>query len=380
MKIVLAPDSFKDALSAPEVCHAIQCGILQARPDAECILFPMADGGEGTSGILAWHLEGEEIKRRVADPLMRPVEARYFLSASGEVAFIEMAQASGLQLLTETERNPLKTSTYGTGELIAAAISSGVKKILLGIGGSATNDAGMGMATALGWQFLSQKGEKLTPSGAHLDKIDKILPPKGNALYRITGCRIEVICDVTNPLFGPDGAAVVYGPQKGADDAAVKRLDAGLQHFSEKLEEHFGRNFAALPGAGAAGGLGAGAVAFLGAELRPGVEALMELTGFDQALKGANLLITGEGRLDGQTLHGKLIQGICKKASEHGVPVIAFCGALESSPAAIRETGLLAAFSVIKKPQDLHEAIASTKAGLEELAFNVLRVMDLRID
>lgn len=378
MKIIIAPDSFKNALAAAEVCRAIERGILLARPDAECVLFPMADGGEGTSEILAWHLEGETVKCRVADPYLRPVEAHYFLSSAGDVAFIEMAQASGLQLLEKHEQNPLQTSTYGTGELIADAIGKGVKKILLGIGGSATNDGGMGMATVLGWGFFSANGEKLSPTGANLASVDKIIRPEGNDLPP-PDLQVEVICDVTNPLFGPNGAAFVYAEQKGADEAAIRRLDAGLRHFSNKLETYFAQNFAEVPGAGAAGGMGAGAMAFLGAKLRPGAEAMMELTGFEKVIQGADLIITGEGRLDGQTMHGKLIRGICRKAAVHGLPVIAFCGTLDASPAAIRETGLQAAFSLLKKPQTLEAAIASAKAGLEDLAFNVLSVIDLRM-
>ena len=194
-----------------------------------------------------------------------------------------------------------------------------------------------------------------------------------------TKVEVEVICDVTNPLFGHEGAAHVYARQKGADDAAIDRLDAGLRHFSKKLEAHFGKNFAEIPGSGAAGGLGAGAMAFLGAKLKPGIEAVMELTGFEEVLKNADLVITGEGKLDGQTLHGKLIHGICKKAAKHGVPVIAFCGTLEATPDSIAATGLQAAFSVLRKPANLGEAIASTEEGLQSLAYNVLKVIGLKI-
>ncbi len=377
MKILIAPDSFKDALPAPEVCRAIQQGVSSARPDADCTLFPLADGGEGTSEILAWHLKGEMIRLKVAGPLGLPIEAHYFLAENGRVAFIEMAQASGLQLLRTEERNPLKTSTFGTGELIADAIKKGACKILLGIGGSATNDAGMGMAAALGWRFLSKNGEELRPAGESLEAVDKIIAPSEGVAS--TKVEVEVICDVTNPLFGHEGAAHVYARQKGADDAAIVRLDAGLRYFSKKLEAHFGKNFAEIPGSGAAGGLGAGAMAFLGAKLKPGIEAVMELTGFEEVLKNTDLVITGEGKLDGQTLHGKLIHGICKKAAKHGVPVIAFCGTLEATPASIAATGLQAAFSVLRKPANLSEAIASTEEGLQSLAYNVLKIIGLKI-
>ncbi|MBI5915601.1 MAG: glycerate kinase [Bacteroidetes bacterium] len=369
MKILIAPDSFKDALSAPEVCIAIQRGILLARPEVETVLFPMADGGDGTAEILAWHLPGEMVTCTVADPLLRPVEARYFLS--GEMAFIEMAQASGLQLLRPEERNPLKTSTFGTGQLIRHAIGRGAKKILLGIGGSATNDAGMGMAAALGWHFLSKNGEELAPTGENLGKVETLQKSE----IRIP--KSEIVCDVDNPLTGAQGAAQVYARQKGADDAAVALLEAGMLHFSKKLSAHFGQDFAEIPGAGAAGGLGAGAMAFLGATLRSGVETVMQLTGFEEVLKKTDLVITGEGRLDGQTLHGKTVRGICQKAARYGVPVVALCGAVEALPEEVAGIGLRAAFSLLSKPQTLPEALVSTKKGLENLAYNVLKIMDL---
>lgn len=371
MKILIAPDSFKDALSAPEVCIAIQRGILLARPEVETVLFPMADGGEGTAEILAWHLPGEMVACTVAGPLGQPVAAQYFLS--GEMAFIEMAQASGLQLLRPEERNPLKTSTFGTGQLIRHAIGRGAKKILLGIGGSATNDAGMGMAAALGWRFLSKNSEELAPIGENLGQVETLLPPESE--IRIS--KSEIVCDVDNPLTGPQGAAQVYARQKGADNAAVEVLEVGMVHFSKKLEAHFGRNFAEISGAGAAGGLGAGAMAFLGATLRPGVETVMQLIGFEEVLKKSDLVITGEGRLDGQTLHGKLVRGICKKAARYGVPVVALCGAVEALPEEVAGIGLRAAFSLLRKPQTLPEALVSTKKGLENLAYNVLKIMDL---
>lgn len=376
MKILIAPDSFKDALSAPDVCHAIERGVRRALPGAGCVLFPLADGGEGTAEVLAWHLQGKMVKRTVSGPLGNPVEAHYLLSADGRTAFIEMAQASGLQLLAPADRNPLKTSTFGTGELVRDALGRGVKKILLGIGGSATNDAGMGMAAALGWHFYSKNGKRTPPSGEHLEAVETILPPAADGQQTLPA-EIEVICDVDNPLFGEQGAVHVYARQKGADDAAVVRLDAGLRHFSKKLEAHFGRDFSKIPGAGAAGGLGAGAVAFLGAELRPGIETVMELVGFESVVKNADLVITGEGKLDGQTMRGKLIHGICKKAGAYGVPVVALCGTLEATVSELEETGLLAAFSILREPQSLNDAIRSTSEALEFTAYNILKVSGL---
>lgn len=380
MKILIAPDTFKDALPAIEVCKAIERGLRKANPEVETILFPLADGGEGTSDVIAWHLKGEIVKITVADPLFRPIEAHYFLSADGTTAFIEMAQASGLHLLKSEERNPLKTSTFGAGEMLLDAWHRGVKNIYLGIGGSATNDAGMGMAAALGWRFLSKNGEELTPTGENLQKVETIQPPQKiqNSQYLIPNSQFHsVLCDVTNPLFGPNGAACVYARQKGADDAAIAQLDAGLRHFSKKLEQLFGKDFSQTPGAGAAGGMGAGAMAFLGARLLPGIEAVMKLTGFEEVLKNADLVITGEGKLDGQTLHGKLIHGICKKASAYKVPVVAMCGTLEVTPEKISAIGLMAAFSLLKRPGSLSEAIAFTETGLEHLSYNVLKIMNL---
>jgi glycerate kinase len=373
MTILVAPDSFKDALPSPEVCKAIGRGLQKARPEATIHLFPMADGGEGTADVLTWHLKGEQVHLMVSDPLHRPVEAHYFLSANGEVAFIEMAQASGLQLLRPEERNPLKTSTFGTGELILDALCKGVKKIFLAIGGSATNDAGMGMAAALGWQFLTENGSALAPIGENLHKVGKILPPTTTLPH--SGPSITVLCDVNNPLYGLKGAAFVYARQKGANDAAIARLDAGLQYFSNILMQYFGKDFSQAPGSGAAGGMGAGALAFLDAKLQPGIEAIMELTGFETMLKTADLVITGEGKLDGQTMHGKLIHGICKKARHYGVPVIALCGSLDATPDETKAIGLRAAFSLLRKPQSLAEAIASTQEGLEYLSYHVLSIV-----
>ena len=369
MNILIAADSFKDALDAPGVCHALERGILAVIPDASVRCFPLADGGEGTAQILTFHSGGQQIQCLVKDPLFRPVLASYGLSGDGKTAFIEMAQASGLQRLAPEERNPLYTTTFGTGELIADALQRRVSKIVLGIGGSATNDGGMGMAVALGLQFLDTDGVPLSPVGQNLGKVHRISGKlKMNA-------RFEVICDVDNPLYGPTGAAQVYAPQKGADEAAVAELDAGLAHFAELLHQYSGKTIAQLPGAGAAGGLGAGAMAFLNAQMRRGIEAVMEYADFEAALAGIDLVVTGEGKIDRQTLHGKLISGVCSRAAAQGVPVIAFCGALEATAADIRELGLLAAFSISNKPHTLAEAIAHTEAGLEETAGQVFRLV-----
>ncbi|NUO01489.1 MAG: glycerate kinase [Saprospiraceae bacterium] len=369
MNILLATDSFKDALDAQSVCRAIARGILRAMPEAAIRSFPLADGGEGTAQILTEHSAGRSIECVVNDPLFRPVRATYGLSGDGKTAFIEMAQASGLQLLKPEERNPLHTTTYGTGELIADALRRGVSHIMLGIGGSATNDGGMGMAAALGWQFFDPAGKLLEPVGRNLGKVHRML---GNPEFTV---RVEVMCDVNNPLYGPEGAAQVYAPQKGADAVAVAELDAGLAHFSDVLKAFSGTDIAGIPGAGAAGGLGAGALFFLNARMRSGIDAVMEYTGFEAALSGIDLIVTGEGKIDRQTSKGKLISGITRRAAERNLPVIAFCGAVEVADSEIRDMGLLAAFSIQTKPLQLAEAIAQTAAGLEQTATQVFRVM-----
>jgi glycerate kinase len=371
MKILIATDSFKDALSALAACQAIDRGLRRARPEIETVLFPLSDGGEGVAEILTFHSGGQTVEITVHDPLFRPVKASYGLSPDGHTAFIEMAAASGLQLLKPKERQVLKTSTLGTGELIWDAIRRGVHRILLGIGGSATNDAGTGMATALGYQFLDENGRPVSPVGGKLEEIVQI--DDSSLLFDPQAYHIEVLCDVNNPLYGERGAARVYAAQKGADQAAIDRLDTGLHHLAILLEEKFGKDFAPIPGAGAAGGLGAGAMAFLGAQLRSGIDAVLTHTRFEDHLQGVDLILTGEGKIDAQTLHGKLIQGITGRAAKHQIPVIALCGTLTATPEQVQAIGLRAAFSILARPVSLPTAIAETAAALEDAAFHVLK-------
>jgi glycerate 2-kinase len=372
MRILIATDSFKDALPSPDVCRAIGRGLRLAAPEADIVEFPLADGGEGSAEILVFHSRGERITLTVKDPLFRPVEASYGLSGDRQTAFIEMAQAAGLQLLRPKERNPMKTTTLGVGELVWDAMKQGAKRIVLAIGGSATNDGGTGIATALGYEFLDEGGQPVTPTGENLERIAQI--DDSEVQFERNEYRIEALCDVDNPLFGPAGAAHTYAAQKGASEKDIPRLDEGLRHLAIILQEHYGQDYAHAPGAGAAGGLGAGAMAFLGAHLRPGAEAIMEYTSFDKQLREVDLVITGEGKIDGQTLRGKLIHAVAHRAGEAGIPVIALCGTLEASPEQIRKIGLLAAFSILQRPQHLDEAIAETASGLERLAFNVGRL------
>lgn len=373
MKILIAADSFKDALPALEVCQSMARGLRRALPQSETILFPMADGGEGTAEILTYHSRGQWVEKEVNDPFFRPVTAGYGLSGDGRTAFIEMAAASGLPLLKPEERSALRTTTFGTGELILDAIQRGATKILLGIGGSATNDAGMGMAAALGYRFFDEKGERLPATGENLAKASTI--DNSHLLADLEGVEVEVLCDVDNPLFGEKGAAYVYAPQKGADADDVALLDKGLRHFALLLENKFGEDFAAVPGAGAAGGLGAGAMAFLGGRLRPGIEAVMDFTRFEDQLQDVQLILTGEGKVDRQTLHGKLIFGITRRARVAGIPVVALCGAMLASPEEIEAIGLKAAFSIQNRPVSLEEALKETAQGLERTAFHVGRLI-----
>ena len=370
-RILIAPDSFKDALPAVEVSQAIARGWQMARPADELVVLPLADGGEGTLEVLTLQSDGHFEKVEVNDPLFRPVEGRLGLSGDGHTAFVEMAQAAGIQLLARAERNCLYTTTFGVGELILGALERGARRILLGIGSSATNDAGIGMASALGYRFLDERDEELRPVGENLGRIRQI----DDSQLRFDPAELEVtvLCDVDNPLFGPRGAAHTYARQKGATEEGVLLLDAGLESFSTVLKGHFGRDFSQVPGAGAAGGMGAGALAFLGAVLRPGIQTVMELTGFDARLEQADLVITGEGKVDEQTLFGKLILGITRKAAARQIPVLAFCGTLEATPAQIQAIGLQAAFSLLTRPCTLEEAIAATADQLEQLAFNVAR-------
>jgi glycerate kinase len=360
MNILVACDSFKDALPADAVCHAIAAGLKKSHPHAQVVEMPLSDGGEGLLDVLGRTLGLVWIEKQVADPLGRPVLGRYGLSGDKSTCVVEMAQASGLQLLTLAERDPRKTSTYGTGQLLADARMRGASHALLAIGGSATNDGGIGAAAALGWVFRDKDGKDVPPDGGHLADIAALVaaaPPFA---------KMEVLCDVTNPLFGPNGAAWIYGRQKGGSDPVLAELDQGLKHLARLVKDQLGRDIAELPGAGAAGGLGYGAVAFLGAQLRRGIEIVLDLTGFDAAARQANLIITGEGHLDGQSAQGKLIQGLCGRAKS--TPVIALCGKLSATTEQIKEIGLRAAYSINKEERPLEEMLANTARNLQQAA------------
>lgn len=365
MNILIACDSFKDALDSMSVCQAVERGLLRADPRFETRAFPLSDGGEGMAEVLRVHLGLQEKTLEVQGPLGRKTSAKYGLSLDGQLAFIEMAQAAGLQLLSTPERNPLKTSTYGVGEMIADALQQGAKRIVLGLGGSATNDLGTGMAAALGWLFLDASGQPISPNGGNLGKIQTVAAPSE---LPYTNAVFEVICDVKNPLLGPSGAAKTYARQKGASDADIEALESGAQNFLHLL-----RAKGDTPGFGAAGGMGFGASYFLNGTLKPGIEAMMDLTRFDEHLSWADLVITGEGKIDDQTTQGKLIAGIVARARPK--KVIALCGALEAQPDTLRAIGLQSAFSIARGPCTLNEALAGTARNLEATGFQVGRLL-----
>lgn len=371
MRILLAPDKFRGSLTARQVADAMAEGVGLAMPNAGIVTLPLADGGEGTAAVLTEATHGIWHSVCVSDPLGRPVDAGFGVSGDGQTAFVEMAQASGLALLTVAERDPDKTSTFGTGELLRYAMATGAEQVILGIGGSATNDGGIGMAAALGWQFLGEAGALIPPLARNLIYIRRLVPPPAPLFPDVT---VRVACDVSNPLVGPAGATAVYGPQKGATPAQVISLDAGLQNLAHCVQKQFGIDIASVPGAGAAGGLGAGALFFLKATLQPGVDLVLDAVGFDTHLANADLVLTGEGKLDRQTLDGKLLKGVADRAGRASVPVVALCGTLDLTPSEIDALGLRAAFSVLTKPQPLAKALQTAYEDVIRATFAVCRL------
>lgn len=371
MKILIAPDKFKGSLTAYQVSQAIAEGIALVDPTIEAISFPLADGGDGTAAILTYHARGRTIQTQVHDPLMRPTIAKWGLSADGNTAFLEMAQASGLHLLAIEEQNCFYTTSYGTGELILAAIRQGATEILMGIGGSATNDGGMGMAMALGYRFLDWAGNVLEPVGKNLLHVRRI--DTSQLLFNPANLNVRIACDVNNPLTGPQGASFIYGPQKGASSEEIDLLDQGLGHFAQLIKKELHCDVEYLPGSGAAGGMGAGAIAFLHAQLISGIELVMNQTRLDEALADVDLIITGEGKIDDQTLNGKVVKGIAAKALAHHIPIVALCGTLDASPATIQALGLSFVGSIIKRPCTLAESKAESYEAIRELAFSIVR-------
>ncbi len=373
MKFVLAPDSFKESMTAKEAALAMELGIKQVFPDAECILVPMADGGEGTVESLVAHTEGRIVRVQVTGPLGTPVEAEYGLSGDGRTAIIEMAGASGIQLVRPEDRSPLHTTTYGTGELIRSALDQGARHILMGIGGSATNDGGAGMVQALGVSLKDAEGRELPYGGAALAELRTIdvagLDP------RLAAAKIEVACDVTNPLTGPEGASFIFGPQKGATPAMAEQLDRALRHYAQILLEQTGRDVSHVMGAGAAGGLGAGLLAFLDAELKRGVELVLEYTNLRERMKGADYVFTGEGSIDRQTRFGKTPFGVASAAQALGIPVIAFAGRIGEGSEELYAYGFSAIVGILREILPLDEALREGPGNLASAARNVCRII-----
>ncbi len=371
MKIVIAPDSMKECASAEVVAAAIARGVRRAVADAVVETLPLADGGEGTASALVSATGGRMVTCSVRDPMGRVIEARYGMLGDGLTAVVEMAEASGLALVPPALRDPGRASTRGTGELMVAALEAGAQRILVGLGGSATNDLGAGMALALGYRLLDGKGRELAPGGLALAGMASI--DDTGVHSRLREAEIIGLCDVTNPLTGPNGASHVYGPQKGADDAMVRGLDEALGHAVSVLESHFGMEIAPLPGAGAAGGLGAGIVAFAKGALRPGLETIADVVGLGEAILGADLVITAEGRFDAQSLNGKLPVAVARRASAEGVPVIVLAGQVDGDVAKFQEAGIHTAVAVTPEEMPLSEALRRVEENLERCAEAVVR-------
>jgi len=372
MKIIIAPDSFKDSLSAAGVAQAIVEGLAQVWPDAQMIQCPMADGGEGTVDAVLAACHGELRRQTVRGPLGAPVDARWGWLADSHTAIIEMAEASGLQLLPPDQRDACRTTTFGTGELIRAALEAGARRIILAIGGSATNDGGAGAMQALGVQLFDADDQPLPPGGLALAQLARInldsLDP------RVAEVRFEIAADVNNPLCGPHGASAIFGPQKGASPQQVQQLDAALGHFADICARVLPTDVRDEPGSGAAGGLGFAAKAFLGAQFRAGVEVVADLVGLDAAVRGADLVITGEGRFDAQTLRGKTPFGVARIARQHGVPVIVIAGTLGEGYEQMYSHGVDAAFALPSGPISLEQACSEAPRLLRERAADIARV------
>jgi glycerate kinase len=373
-KIVIASDSFKGSLTSQEVADSAAKAVCDVFPGCEAVKIPVADGGEGTAEALALAMNGKMVTCPARDPLMNPISAAYGILGDGQTAVIEMAAASGLPLTPLHRRNPSLTTTYGTGELIKDALQRGCRHFLVGIGGSATNDAGTGMLQALGFRFLDKDGAELGQGGRILPEIDRI--DASQATPELAGADFTIACDVNNPFSGENGAACVFARQKGADDRMIRQLDDGLKHLASIVRKQGGKDLDAIPGAGAAGGLGGGFIAFLQASLKPGIQMVLDALSFDERIKGADLIITGEGKLDRQTAMGKTPCGVLQAARKQRIPVIAIGGLVEETEALNRQ-GFLSVFSiqpgVVTLPQAMDKAFA--RQNIERTVAQFLRII-----
>ncbi len=373
MKIVIAPDSYKESLSALDVATAIERGFKEIFPDAKYVKLPVADGGEGTVEAMVAATHGRIVNVNVTGPLGEPVAGFYGISGDEQSAFIEMAAASGLELVPAAQRDPLITTSWGTGELIRHALDAGVKHIIIGLGGSATNDGGAGMVQALGATLLNAQGNALGHGGGELASLARIDVSKLDP--RLKTCRIEVACDVTNPLTGEQGASAIFGPQKGATGETIALLDNALHHYARIIQRDLDVDVLTLAGGGAAGGMGAGLYAFCGADLRRGIEIVTDALHLAEHVADADLVITGEGRIDSQTVHGKVPVGVAKVAKGYNKPVIGIAGSLTADVGIVHEHGLDAVFSVIYSICSLDDALKNAGDNVRMTARNVAAVL-----
>jgi glycerate kinase len=371
MKIVIASDSYKGSNTSLKVADLIEEGARKVFDGAEYVKIPIADGGEGTVEALVGGLGGTLVEVMAQDPIGRPVKAFYGV-IDGKVV-IEMAAASGLPLLAENEKNPRKTSTYGTGEVLKSALEAGYTDITIGIGGSATNDGGAGLAQALGYRLLDGSGTELPPGGAALVNIAEVDDSGASPLLK--GAAIHVACDVDNPLLGDHGASAIYGPQKGADPTAVSELDSALARFADVVEDWKGRPMREIPGTGAAGGLGFGLTAFCDAMIKSGIDTILDLTDFEEKIDGADLVITGEGKIDGQSIRGKVPVGVAARAKPAGLPVLAVVGDIGTGASAVYEYGIDSIMSTVDRAMPLEEAIARSRECLVDAAERACRMI-----
>ena len=372
-KIVIAPQSFKGSIFALEAAQAIERGVLAAEPDARTVLVPVADGGDGTLEALVNTTGGQTFRSIVTGPLGQAVEAMWGVMGDGQTAVVEMARASGLALVPQKRRNPRVTTTRGTGEIIKEALDKGFTRIIVGLGGSATNDAGVGMATALGARFLDAQGQPLPNGGAALPRLARI--DVANLHPKLAGATIIGATDVTNPLCGPTGASAVYGPQKGATPEVVAELDKALGHFAEVVQRDLGKDVLDRPGSGAAGGLGAGLMAFAGGELRSGIDMVCEILEFDKHVEGADLVITGEGRADESTIYDKAPVGVARRAMSWGVPTIILAGSVGPGYQQLYHHGIAGIVCIADRPMSFERSIARTAELLEGAAARTVQLL-----
>lgn len=373
-KIIVIPDSFKGTLSSADAGNIARTEIEAVFPDCTVVCVPVADGGEGSVDCFLAALGGEKPEKLVAGPFFERITAHYGILPDGVTAVIEMAACAGLPLAGD-RKNPLLTTTYGVGELILDSVSRGCRNIIIGLGGSSTNDAGCGMAAALGYIFTDKNGKSFVPTGGTLADVRRI---GGRPDPRLSDISITTMCDIDNVLYGNGGAAHIFAPQKGADTAAVELLDSGLRHIADLMRRDLGIDVGSLSGGGAAGGMGAGMAAFLGSPLLPGIDVVLDAVAFDDLLRDADLVITGEGKLDSQSLRGKTVIGIARRASPAGVPVIAVVGGYDENLSPAYSVGVTAVFSINRLPEDLSVSAPKTKQNFSLTLRNILRLLSVR--